>query len=239
MPSAYDSSGRLKKNALRGTAMETDPTMAVERGKFNELHKEAVDQGWDKKQMSAKLTERYGSYNREQQRSLADIAKRKKGFVDEYGALDNEELNADFMRYNDGTRSDEFNARTGREFRDSKKRLHVNLENADKSDIRKWTDHLDKQGKKQGSDAMGWLPQLDSKEYKKWASSRNRKNREAMQKTQWEAHAGLNSQNTEANRVNDAIAKINETFIPLEKNQQQREARLRSRMELYNMFLGQ
>lgn len=231
MPSAFSSEGLLKKHALRGTSLASDPTRAVERGKFQALHAEATTQGWDREQMTAQLTDRYKNFSGQQQTALADIARRKNLGEDDYEAIDNPELNEDFKRYNAGVQSDEFRTETKNEWRDSGVRHKKHMKNATKSDIAAATDYF---AKKQGT-KKGWFTK---DQYEKWAKRQNRKSLSAVRTPQWEERAGVNAQNREENRINAEIARINETYIPLEQNQAQREARLRSRMEMYNMFLG-
>ena len=231
MPAAFDTEGRLKKHALRGTSLASDPTRAVERGQFKELHAEAKTKGWGRKQMTAQLTDRYKTFAGEQQRSLADIARKKGLAMDKYESRNlggDEALEEDFSRYNAGVRSEEFDVRTKSEWRGQDLRVSEVKSKASKKDMAAWTDYAAEHGKNAWSE----------KSYKNWAERKNKKSLASFRKPQWEEQAGLAAQNREENRINDEIAKINETYIPLEQNQAQRQARLRSRMEMYNMFLG-
>ncbi len=229
MPSAFNTQGLLKKHALRGTSLAADPTRAVERGEFQALHSEAKKKGWDREQMTASLTDRYKNFSGKQQTALADISRKKKLGEDDYEAMDNPELNEDFKRYNSGVMNREFKVRMKNEWRDSGVRHKKTMENATKRDKAAFYDYAE------GTKGKSIFSKDD---YKKWARKSNKRSLRELRKPQWEERAGVNAQNREENRINDEIARINETYIPLEQNQAQRQARLRSRMEMYNMFLG-
>ena len=59
-----------------------------------------------------------------------------------------------------------------------------------------------------------------------------------MARTKFEKEYGSGAQESYEENIMKEVDKINESYIPLQEEEEERNKRLQDRMELYNMFLG-
>ena len=85
--SAFGPQGRLKKNALRGTALGVDPSRTAERGQFQALHEEARAGNFNQSQMRQRLSGRNDAFGAETQGRLSGLASQRSGLQQEQAAL--------------------------------------------------------------------------------------------------------------------------------------------------------
>jgi hypothetical protein len=98
--SAYDSEGRLKKHALKGTSFAVDPSRSAQRQQFGELYNEAkANPAGGREAMLGKLKSRFTKYGNQQNNRLSDLAKQKELLSGQGPGLRDTDYEADLDRY--------------------------------------------------------------------------------------------------------------------------------------------
>jgi len=253
--SAYDQSGRLKKHALAGTSLAVDPDRAKQRSQFQELHKEARTAGAKGREtMVTKLTDRYKKFGNPQMERLAEIAEQKQGFETEAGGLRDRKLEQRFTEF-------EKNSEADRSARNNLPRnLHmpddVKMEAEEKLKGMGWEERRDYfgnkdvwdtgmgysllgQGKGVGSKISQAMPGYEEQYWKKLGGKKRRGYYHGKMASRVYADKyGAEKQRAYEANFNKEVDRINESYIPLQEEEGQRQERLADRAELYNLFVG-
>jgi hypothetical protein len=252
MPSAYDTSGRLKKNALLGTSLAVDPDQAVQKGQFEELHAEAKGvAGQGREPMLGRLQGRWQEFGQQQQHRLQTIAERKGSLETQYSGLGDSKMEAGFAANKRYSQGEGYNAKSTSAL--AKAGMPTDfLNEARESFYKEFYHELRSAAKKKSKGGFlgKMLPSKLSKKMGKIIPSKisrvlglpsgSKHSSEAAlakyAKNMWEARYGDPVEQQYRERISAEVDTLNQQYIPLQEEELDRQA---DRAELYNMFLGE
>lgn len=220
MPAAYDVEGRLKKHALLGTSLAVDPYRKEQREKFKSLYgeaKSAAGQGIGREGMIGRLQTRWQEFGQPQMSRLGEIAREKGTLQTEAAGLGDVEKEARFSEY------EKWIAQPSKAIKSERfKRL-----------------------------AKGGIPQEFLDEAKKEYDSLSKLDKDiyakeheinptlgAFAKYLWAERYGTPAQQAYKEQISAEVDKLQGRYQTLEEEEMERQEKLRSRAEFYNMFLG-
>lgn len=256
--SAYDQSGRLKKHALAGTSLAVDPDRAEQRSQFQELHKEARTAGAKGREtMVNTLTDRYKKFGNPQMERLSEIAEQKQGFETQAAGLRDRKLEQGFAEYTKNVEADQKNkVYKGRNLHMPDEVLQgakTKLDEMSWEERKEWADNRDMYATDMGYKALGqglgqgyrgapgskMAATLDKQYWKKQGGKKRREYYQGKMATQmYDEKYGAAKQRAYEENFNKEVDRINESYIPLQEEEGQRQERLADRAELYNLFVG-
>lgn len=232
---AYDPQGRLKKNALRGTSLAVDPKRSKQRQQFQSLYEEArTEAGQGRVGMAGKLQSRAQKFGAAQRSRLAEIGAQQRGFEEEYRGAFDPEKERRFAMYEQG----------------GGKILPKGFRSRSKEGWRRETESGQRYvagkaaigAKRQefaSAGSGGETGTTFAKDSLKKLRKRGKRQLTRYAERQFEKKAGTGAQSAYKKYIDDTRTRIDESYIPLQKETAERKRRMASRQELYNMFLGQ
>lgn len=238
--SAFSDEGLLKKNALQGTSLESDPDREASRRRFESLHEEARAGNLNQEQMQSRLAGRFQQFGNAQNERLAQIAQEQQTMLGEAKNLRNPENQKRFAQYQGGAMNKEFRQQSKEEWKEESgehlpKRRKKNTVPQQKAFeaylIRKYGNY--------GAWGKAARKADDQDDWKLYRDKQNRKNSRKYRQASWKEQYGNVAFRSNEQRISDEVDRINEKFLPNQQEAGERRARLQDRMELYNMFLGE
>lgn len=264
--SAYGSGGRLKKHALLGSSLATDPGRIQTRKRFRSLYDEARQTtGLGRSSMRDRLQGRFQQFGMGQQRRIKGIETQRTGLEREYQGAADSAKEAGFANYNKyiGTGGNQatWAQLTGRpsDMTSFETTLYYDKRSDKPSEYGLDRDYLTKaveDFKKTG----GWTDSSDDfktimqtsartqhRDPRGWGEAMRKKNILTAQnetnmtkflRDRLAQDFGPGSQKAYQQTRTDLASRIDETYIPLREEARQRLESLADRKNLYNMFLG-
>lgn len=219
--SAFGPQGRLKKNALRGTALGSDPSMVLQRGQFRELYDEARGGGFNRTQMQERLSGRTQNLQAQTQSRLARIAEQGRGLQAEASAAPDLAMERNFSAYEQGVLLPEYREKSNQVWDEGQPTYE-----------------------RRGRVAARQTGQTGEEVSNYFASVPGSKNQSPQQMKQgfaeygWEKYAGFGASKKYKEKLSSKYRALNERQSALNRETAQNRQNLASRTELYNMFLG-
>ena len=257
--SAYDEEGRLKKHALRGTGLgaATGGEEVKQRKQFEELHAEAQRTGMTREGMKATLQSRFDQYGGRQQSRMAQIAEQRTGLEARYAASGDAETERRFsLQQSGGPRPEEFRAESRAAWEEGrgmpKDQKDISQEtpltgqfvkenlgdlSQTKSGFKVVVPRLGKG--KDGGGILGKAKSEISKSLRKTIEKRNARSLKTFRKDRWNSLYDWRAERAYNDRRAAVAAEIDETYIGLGTENEERQALIQDKLELYNMFLGE
>ncbi len=118
--SAFGPQGRLKKHALRGTALGQDPSRGATRSRFRELYDEARGGNFNRSQMQERLSGRAQGAVDQASGRLSELAGQRQSLSQEQTGLTDPNRQRMFAMYQGGVMDKEFQSERGASWMESR-----------------------------------------------------------------------------------------------------------------------